>query len=282
VANAQIVNFVSFLKNSAHFKGSTRGLKVHTARGGSSGRLLLQQQQQRRKRRRIQARLAVDAEEEEEEGKVEWSPTPAATATTTTTWEFQQQQQQEREPEQEQEQRQEQQELMEVGVMSSTSNGLPRSSSNGNGATAAAAGNGATAAAASNGAAAAAAAAAAVTLEKNANNKTTNGAALSTAAEIQKKPQKGKVESIGQEDPWFKQATSKGVKVLPLPLTHLVFCFRFIPPITEESKSIIVSWAHFPSPLSQLIPPLSLLLFLASIHPSFIHKCRISPKILPS
>jgi hypothetical protein len=229
------VNFVSFLKNSAHFKGSTRGLKVHTARGGSSGRLLLQQQQ-RRRRRRIQARLAVDAEEEEE-GKVEWSPTPAATTTTTTTWEFQQQQQQqqqeEREPEQEQEQRQEQQELMEVGVMSSTSNGLPRSSSNGNGATAAAAGNGATAAAASNGAAAAAAA---VTQEKNANNKTTNGAALSTAAEIQKKPQKGKVESIGQEDPWFKQATSKGVKVLPLPLTHLVFCFRFIPPITESQS----------------------------------------------
>jgi hypothetical protein len=229
VVNAQIVNFVSFLKNSAHFKGSTRGLKVHTARGGSSGRLLLQQQQ--RRRRRIQARLAVDAEEEEEEGKVEWSPTPAATTTTTTTWQFQQQQQQqeEREPEQEQ------QELMEVGVMSSTSNGLPRSSSNGNGATAAAAGNGATAAAASNGAAAAA-----VTQEKNANNKTTNGAALSTAAGIQKKPQKGKVESIGQEDPWFKQATSKGVKVLPLPITYLVFCFHFIPPITEESKSIIV------------------------------------------
>jgi hypothetical protein len=43
-----------------------------------------------------------------------------------------------------------------------------------------------------------------MTQEKNANNKTTNGAALSTAAEIQKKPQKGKVESIGQEDPWFK------------------------------------------------------------------------------
>jgi hypothetical protein len=58
-----------------------------------------------------------------------------------------------------------------------------------------------------------------MTQEKNANNKTTNGAALSTAAEIQKKPQKGKVESIGQEDPWFKQAASKGVKVLPLPLT---------------------------------------------------------------
>jgi len=60
-----------------------------------------------------------------------------------------------------------------------------------------------------------------VTQEKNANNKTTNGTTLSTAAEIQKKPQKGKVESIGQEDPWFKQATSKGVKVLPLPFTHL-------------------------------------------------------------
>jgi hypothetical protein len=63
-----------------------------------------------------------------------------------------------------------------------------------------------------------------MTQEKNANNKTTNGAALSraafsTAAEIQKKPQKGKVESIGQEDPWFKQAASKGVKVPPLPLT---------------------------------------------------------------
>ncbi|CAK9200591.1 unnamed protein product [Sphagnum troendelagicum] len=58
-----------------------------------------------------------------------------------------------------------------------------------------------------------------MTQEKNANNKTTNGAALSTAAEIQKKPQKGKVESIGQEDPWFKQAASKGVKVLPLRLT---------------------------------------------------------------
>jgi hypothetical protein len=29
------------------------------------------------------------------------------------------------------------------------------------------------------------------------------------------------MESIGQEDPWFKQATSKGVKVLPLPFTHL-------------------------------------------------------------
>ncbi|CAM6009163.1 unnamed protein product [Sphagnum balticum] len=96
--------------------------------------------------------------------------------------------------------------------MSSTSNGLPRSSSNGNGATAAAAGNGATAAAASNGAAAAA-----VNQEKNANNKTTNGAAFSTAAEIQKKPEKGKVESIGQEDPWFKQATSKGVKVSVVP-----------------------------------------------------------------
>jgi hypothetical protein len=60
-----------------------------------------------------------------------------------------------------------------------------------------------------------------VTQEKNANNKTTNGAPLSTVAEIQKKPQKGKVESIGQEDPWFKQAASKGIKVLFLPLTHL-------------------------------------------------------------
>jgi len=86
---------------------------------------------------------------------------------------------------------------MEVGVMSSTSNGLPHNNSNGNGTTVA------------------------VTQEKNANNKTTNGATLLTAAEIQKKPQKGKVESIGQEDPWFKQATSKGVKVLHLPLTHL-------------------------------------------------------------
>jgi PIN domain nuclease of toxin-antitoxin system len=60
-----------------------------------------------------------------------------------------------------------------------------------------------------------------VTQKKNANNKTTNGVALSTTAEIQIKPQKGKVESIGQEDPWFKQAASKGVHVLPLPFTHL-------------------------------------------------------------
>ncbi|CAK9191461.1 unnamed protein product [Sphagnum troendelagicum] len=89
-------------------------------------------------------------------------------------------------------------------------------SSNDNGAIVAA-GDGATIVATSNGATIATI----VTQEKNANNKTTNGTALSTATEIQKKPQKGKVESKGQEDPWFKQVASKGVKVPPLLLTHL-------------------------------------------------------------